>query len=389
MARFNMAAPTPTKSSGNVRPPANNSIRDRKLQQQAATPSWTARRRPTLEETETRRRPSIDDRMTTRRRSSANAAELASRMANLTKGGMVTRSRKSSLVNSESPSVASPPVPATPATPGLQRVEHKSVEAFQPGASMEATIKTVASAEDSPLFSKWGTPLRKTGRANSIRERWTPQNVVVPSWVVSRRRRSSIESATSPRRRSSDEGGRQRRRSSIKAAESSLPTACPAESSSLARSAKASPAQKPAVDSPLKGKSAPALIATPVAAGRTSTRRFGTPAAPKEGTSTVATPATARKANACQVCEKTVYFMEKLEADKKLYHKACFRCKQCNKALSAGTYASLHGNMYCKPHFKQLFKLKGNYDEGFGASQHKHKWVSQDRTALENPDTEC
>lgn len=34
--------------------------------------------------------------------------------------------------------------------------------------------------------------------------------------------------------------------------------------------------------------------------------------------------------------------------------------------------------IFCKPHFKQLFKLKGNYSEGFGAEQHKHKW---DRSA--------
>lgn len=45
-------------------------------------------------------------------------------------------------------------------------------------------------------------------------------------------------------------------------------------------------------------------------------------------------------------------------------------------SCSAGTYASLHGTIYCKPHFKQLFKLKGNYDEGFGREQHKAKWAS-------------
>lgn len=92
----------------------------------------------------------------------------------------------------------------------------------------------------------------------------------------------------------------------------------------------------------------------------------------------------------------------------------CFRCKECNNMLSLGSYAALQGNMYCKPHFKQLFKLKGNYDEGkcskvasllstslsllsplslislfgghpfrllisfapgFGAEQHKYKWT--------------
>ncbi len=33
---------------------------------------------------------------------------------------------------------------------------------------------------------------------------------------------------------------------------------------------------------------------------------------------------------------------------------------------------------YCKPHFIQLFKSKGNYSEGFGEEQHKKKWLSKD-----------
>lgn len=43
-----------------------------------------------------------------------------------------------------------------------------------------------------------------------------------------------------------------------------------------------------------------------------------------------------------------------------------------------GNYASLHGQIYCKPHFKQLFKSKGNYDEGFGHKQHKDLWKPKD-----------
>lgn len=39
-----------------------------------------------------------------------------------------------------------------------------------------------------------------------------------------------------------------------------------------------------------------------------------------------------------------------------------------------GNYAALQGKLYCKPHFKQLFKAKGNYDEGFGREQHKTQW---------------
>lgn len=40
-------------------------------------------------------------------------------------------------------------------------------------------------------------------------------------------------------------------------------------------------------------------------------------------------------------------------------------------------YASLHNNIYCKPHFCQLFKAKGNYDEGFGHRPHKELWESK------------
>lgn len=42
--------------------------------------------------------------------------------------------------------------------------------------------------------------------------------------------------------------------------------------------------------------------------------------------------------------------------------------------FSLGNFASLHGNVYCKPHFSQLFKSKGNYDEGFGHRPHKELW---------------
>ena len=93
----------------------------------------------------------------------------------------------------------------------------------------------------------------------------------------------------------------------------------------------------------------------------------------KGGASFVAKPT-----QKCAVCTKTVYAMEKIEADMKCYHKTCFRCSECNKQVSAGSYAALEGKIFCKPHFMQLFKLKGNYDEGFGKGQHKHKWDKSD-----------
>nr|XP_046240014.1 LIM domain and actin-binding protein 1-like [Scatophagus argus]XP_046240015.1 LIM domain and actin-binding protein 1-like [Scatophagus argus] len=76
----------------------------------------------------------------------------------------------------------------------------------------------------------------------------------------------------------------------------------------------------------------------------------------------------------CIACLKTVYPLERLVALQHVYHKSCFRCIHCSTKLSLGNYASLHGNVYCKPHFNQLFKAKGNYDEGFGHRPHKELW---------------
>ncbi|NWS10539.1 XIRP2 protein, partial [Pachyramphus minor] len=81
----------------------------------------------------------------------------------------------------------------------------------------------------------------------------------------------------------------------------------------------------------------------------------------------------------CKLCQQKVYPMECLVADKQNFHKSCFRCHHCGSQLSLGNYASLHGKIYCKPHFKQLFKSKGNYDEGFGHKQHKELWSSKDQ----------
>ncbi|XP_077340399.1 LIM domain and actin-binding protein 1 isoform X3 [Lithobates pipiens] len=87
----------------------------------------------------------------------------------------------------------------------------------------------------------------------------------------------------------------------------------------------------------------------------------------------------------CFGCQKTVYPMERLFANQQVYHNGCFRCYHCSTKLSLGNYASLHGNAYCKPHFNQLFKSKGNYDEGFGHKPHKELWEGK-KEATENQD---
>lgn len=80
----------------------------------------------------------------------------------------------------------------------------------------------------------------------------------------------------------------------------------------------------------------------------------------------------------CAACQKTVYPMEWLVADKLIFHNSCFCCKHCHTKLSLGSYAAMHGEFYCKPHFQQLFKSKGNYDEGFGRKQHKELWAHKE-----------
>jgi len=68
----------------------------------------------------------------------------------------------------------------------------------------------------------------------------------------------------------------------------------------------------------------------------------------------------------CYVCQKSVYMQDKLVADSRIYHKACFRCKKCGGVLKLGNYASMDGEVFCKVCFKKNFFTKGNYSEGFG-----------------------
>ncbi|XDV47424.1 hypothetical protein PO909_017055 [Leuciscus waleckii] len=82
----------------------------------------------------------------------------------------------------------------------------------------------------------------------------------------------------------------------------------------------------------------------------------------------------------CSACLKPVYPMERMAADKLIFHKTCFCCKHCKKKLSLQSYAPLYGEFFCVFHYQQLFKRKGNYDEGFGRQQHKDRWLQRNGT---------
>ncbi|CAL1280947.1 unnamed protein product [Larinioides sclopetarius] len=78
--------------------------------------------------------------------------------------------------------------------------------------------------------------------------------------------------------------------------------------------------------------------------------------------------------DSCNICGKKVYPMEKMETSGMRIHKNCFRCAHCSCMLRLENYTKSGRNLYCTPHFKQLFISRGNYDEGFGREQHKEKW---------------
>lgn len=63
----------------------------------------------------------------------------------------------------------------------------------------------------------------------------------------------------------------------------------------------------------------------------------------------------------CATCNKTAYPLEKVTVEGESYHKSCFKCSHGGCSLTPSSYAALAGILYCKHHFAQLFKEKGNY----------------------------
>lgn len=58
----------------------------------------------------------------------------------------------------------------------------------------------------------------------------------------------------------------------------------------------------------------------------------------------------------CKFCNNHVYQMERMLAEKSLYHKKCFRCHQCKIQLQINSYASHEGQVYCKAHHRQIIQ---------------------------------
>jgi len=53
----------------------------------------------------------------------------------------------------------------------------------------------------------------------------------------------------------------------------------------------------------------------------------------------------------CGRCEKTVYPTEELNCLDKTWHKACFKCKECNMTLNMKNYKGYNKEPYCNAHY--------------------------------------
>jgi len=62
----------------------------------------------------------------------------------------------------------------------------------------------------------------------------------------------------------------------------------------------------------------------------------------------------------CVLCTKSVYINEKLVINGNIFHKACFRCKDCNRIINGSNCAALNGVYYCKTHYNQMLKSSGS-----------------------------
>ncbi|CAH1719601.1 unnamed protein product [Chironomus riparius] len=87
----------------------------------------------------------------------------------------------------------------------------------------------------------------------------------------------------------------------------------------------------------------------------------------------------------CHACEKVVFQMEQIKAEKKFWHRACFRCVECSKQLNVDTYQSHEGILYCKPHFKILFLPKMVEDNNEPVKIKKHEMIILENQPIELP----
>ncbi|KAF6200963.1 hypothetical protein GE061_005410 [Apolygus lucorum] len=87
----------------------------------------------------------------------------------------------------------------------------------------------------------------------------------------------------------------------------------------------------------------------------------------------------------CKACSKTVFAMEQIKAERAVWHKNCFRCQTCKKQLTVDIYSSHEGELYCKPHFKELFQPKAVVETEEPVRRRKPEMIIRENQPIELP----
>ncbi|KAI8091007.1 uncharacterized protein B0P05DRAFT_584134 [Gilbertella persicaria] len=64
--------------------------------------------------------------------------------------------------------------------------------------------------------------------------------------------------------------------------------------------------------------------------------------------------------SSCAICSKTVYVIEKVEANTRVYHKTCFKCKENGCHLTIANFHHHNGDLFCPRHVPKLQALVGS-----------------------------
>ena len=94
-----------------------------------------------------------------------------------------------------------------------------------------------------------------------------------------------------------------------------------------------------------------------------------------------------RNSDSCFFCSKKVYVMERMSAEGKFFHRACFRCDYCNILLRLGSYVyhregRFAGKFFCIPHSTEnaleKYRFRNKRDE-IQANEDKKKELAKRR----------
>ncbi|KAF5280478.1 hypothetical protein FQA39_LY18059 [Lamprigera yunnana] len=89
-------------------------------------------------------------------------------------------------------------------------------------------------------------------------------------------------------------------------------------------------------------------------------------------------------ADACKKCGRPVFQMERVTAERSVWHRNCFRCIECSKQLLVDNFESHEGALYCKPHFKALFQRKA-VEEDISTKLQKYELIIRENQPVELP----